>query len=268
MRTLVVGGTGTVGRPLTAELVRRGHEVRVLSRSGGTAGATGAVGYRGDVAAGTGVDEAVACVDAVVDCLNVETVRRGRAEAVLVRGTRRLLDAGAGAGVHHHVLLSIVGIDRIPYPYYAAKLRQEEAVTAGPVPSTVLRATPFHEFVATVARRGRVGPFVLVPRLRTAPVAAVEVARALADAVEGGPCGRAPDIWGPREEEFVDLVRVLLRARGDRGVVVPVVWPGRAGRAMRDGAQLPTGGRRGHQSFDEWLAEHHGPGGTGAAGRS
>jgi hypothetical protein len=164
------------------------------------------------VVAGIGVDEAVAGVDAVVDCLNVETVRRGRAEAVLVRGTRRLLDAGAAAGVHHHVLLSIVGIDRIPYPYYVAKLRQEEAVAAGPVPSTVLRATPFHEFVATVARRGRAGPFVLVPRLRTAPVAAVEVARALADAMEGGPCGRAPDVGGPGEEEFVDLVRVLVRA--------------------------------------------------------
>src|SRR3712207_7186059 len=49
--------------------------------------------------------EAVAGVDAVVDCLNVETVRRDRAEAVLVRGTHRLLDAGAAAGVHHHVLL-------------------------------------------------------------------------------------------------------------------------------------------------------------------
>ncbi len=268
MRTLVVGGTGTVGRPLAAELVRRGHEVRVLSRSGGTAGTTGVVGYRGDAAAGTGVGAAVAGVDAVVDCVNVGTVRRGRAEAVLVHGTRRLLDAEAAAGVRHHVLLSIVGIDRIPYPYYTAKLRQEEAVTAGPVPSTVLRATPFHEFVATVARRGRVGPFVLVPRLRTAPVAAVEVARALSDVVESGPCGRAPDLGGPREEEFVDLVRVLLRARGDRGIVVPVVWPGRAGRAMRDGAQLPTGGQRGHQAFDAWLAEHSGPDGARPAGRS
>src|SRR3712207_110975 len=81
--------------------------------------------------------EAVAGVDAVVDCLNVETVRRDRAEAVLVRGTRRLLDAGAAAGVHHHVLLSIVGIDRIPYPYYAAKLRRRRPIRR-PVVTIVL----------------------------------------------------------------------------------------------------------------------------------
>ena len=61
-----------------------------------------------------------------------------------MHGTRRLLEAEAAAGVHHHVLLSIVGVDKIPYPYYVAKLHQEEAVAAGPVPYTILRATPFH----------------------------------------------------------------------------------------------------------------------------
>ncbi len=161
---------------------------------------------------------------------------------MFVRGTRRLLDAERAAGVRHHVLLSVAGIDAIRYPYYQAKLRQEEAVAAGQVPYTVLRTTPFHEFVAAAVRRGRIGPFIVVPRLRTAPVAAAEVAHALADVAEGPPARRAPDLGGPRPEEFTDLARRWLRAHGVRGVVVPVTWPGSGGRAMRDGAQIPTEG--------------------------
>lgn len=256
MRLLVIGGTGTAGRPLVAELVHRGHQVRVLSTGGGTAGITGARGYRGDVVTGHGLGEAISGVDVVIDCMNVETMSRRRATATFVRGTRRLLDAERAAGVRHHVLLSIAGIDAIRYPYYQAKLRQEQAVAAGPVPYTVLRATPFHEFVAATVRRGRFGPFIVVPRLRTAPVAAAEVAHALADVAEDRPARRAPDLGGPRPEEFTDLARRWVRARGVRGLVVPVVWPGRGGRAMRDGAQIPTDGRRGRQTFDQWLAGH------------
>ena len=32
MRIAIAGGTGTLGRPVAAELSERGHEVRVLSR--------------------------------------------------------------------------------------------------------------------------------------------------------------------------------------------------------------------------------------------
>jgi uncharacterized protein YbjT (DUF2867 family) len=133
MRILVVGGTGTAGRPLVAELVHRGHEVRVLSIGGGTAGITGARGYRGDVVTGNGLDVAVRGTDVVVDCVNVETLGRRRATAMFVQGTRRLLDAEHAAGIRHHVLLSIAGIDAIRYPYYRAKLRQEQTVAACPL---------------------------------------------------------------------------------------------------------------------------------------
>jgi uncharacterized protein YbjT (DUF2867 family) len=132
-------------------------------------------------------------------------------------------------------------------------------VAGSPVPHTVMRATPFHEFVAAVARRGRLGRFVVVPRLRTNPVAAADVAAALADVVGGPPRGRTPDIGGPREEQFVDLVRKFLTSRGDDAMVVPVVWPGRAGRAMRDGAQMSAGGQQGRRTFEQWLAEQRLP---------
>lgn len=44
--------------------------------------------------------------------------------------------------------LSIVGIEKTSFGYYAAKLEHERAAASGPVPSTVMRATQFHELPA------------------------------------------------------------------------------------------------------------------------
>jgi uncharacterized protein YbjT (DUF2867 family) len=259
VRVLVIGGTGMAGRHVVAELVRRGHEVRVLSRRGGDAGVTGAEGRRGDVETGGGLAEALAGVEVVVDSSNVKTIRRQPAERQFVQGTRRLLAAEADAGVRHHVLLSIVGIDGVPYPYYEVKVRQEQLAGEGPVPATVLRATQFHEFVPQVAGYARLGPLLLAPRMLMQPVSLPEVAAALADAVEAPPAGRAPDVAGPRREQFPDLARRWLRSLGRRAVVVPVSWPGRAGRMMRAGVLLPgPGARLGSETFDTWLERQTG----------
>lgn len=253
MLTLVIGGTGTVGRLATAALAARGHEVRALSRHGGSA--PGVTGMVGDVTTGAGLRSALDGVRCVVDCGNVRTLGGVALEEYFVESTRLVGRLAAAAGVRHHVVLSIVGIDAVAFPYYQAKLRQERAVLAGPVPATVLRTTQFHEFVGQVLRRGRRGPVALVPSMLIQPVAAAEVAQALADLVDEGPAGRAPDVGGPRPERLPRLARRLLAYRGERAVVVPVRSPGRAGRAMRSGALLldEHGVVRG-PDFAHWLA--------------
>ena len=129
--------------------------------------------------------------------------------------TRHLLDAEQRAGAAHHVALSIVGIDRVRLGYYRGKLRQEEVISAGSVPWTVLRATQFHEFPAQTAARVP-GPLVPAPRMRTQTVAAREVAAELVRLATGEPVGRAPDIAGPEIAYLPDLLRRFLRARGGR----------------------------------------------------
>jgi uncharacterized protein YbjT (DUF2867 family) len=260
MRILVVGGTGTVGRPTVAELVRRGHDVRVLSRGSRDAGIPGATAVRGDLATGAGLTAAMDGVDGVVDTSNTGTLKEEPATAFFVGGTRRLLAAGREAGVRHHVLLSIVGVDRVPTGYYRAKVAQEQALArqeGAVVPSTVVRATQFHEFADQLAGRSRRGPFVLVPRMTVRPVSTAEVAAALADAVEGPAGGRAPDVAGPQVLQLPGMVRALLRATGRRGTVVPLPLPGRAGRRLSGGALLPVPGqpvREGRTTFAEYLA--------------
>jgi uncharacterized protein YbjT (DUF2867 family) len=159
--------------------------------------------------------------------------------------------------VRHQVLLSIVGLERVPFGYYQGKLRQEEVLAKdGEVPWTVLRATQFHEFAQQVLERVP-GPLAVVPRMRTQPVAAREVARHLVGLVLGPPQGMAPELAGPRVEEMTDMARRLLRARGQRRLLLPVRLPGRTGTAMAGGGNLPTGpGPRGTQTFDAWLAEN------------
>lgn len=252
MRVAVAGGTGLVGRYVVEELAAAGQEAVVLSRSRGVDLLTG----------GAGLDAALDGVDAVVDVSNVTTMSARKSVAFFDTVGRRLLDAGERAGVRHHVVLSIVGIDRVGLGYYQGKLRQEAVVKEGPLPWTVLRATQFHEFAGQTLDRVP-GPLALVPRMRTQPVAAREVAQHLVRLASAPAQGMAPDLAGPRVEQLVDMVRRLLRARHERRLVLPVRMPGAVGAAMTGDGQLPVAGApgtRGGQTFDEWLAEHVTPG--------
>ena len=238
----VAGGTGWVGRHVVESVRRLGHDPLVIARSTGV-----------DLTTGAGLDEALTGVDAVIDVTNIVTQNRGRATTFFRTATRHLLDAEERQGVAHHVLLSIVGIDRVGLGYYRAKLAQEDLVRAGAVPWTILRATQFHEFAAQMLGTGRIAA---IPSMLSQPVAAQEVADELVRLATSPPSGMAPELAGPREERVPDMARRLASARGRRGLVLTVPLPGATGRGMRTGALLPTDpGPRGTQTFDEWLRD-------------
>jgi uncharacterized protein YbjT (DUF2867 family) len=244
MRIAVAGGTGAVGRHVVDVVRERGHEAVVLSRSQGV-----------DLVSGEGVREAVRGADAVVDVASVQTRDSTASEEFFGSVTRGLLDAEQRESVGHHVALSIVGIDAAPEAYYAGKVLQERLVAEGVVPWTILRATQFHEFAQQIHGGVTVGPVTLVPRMRSQPVAAREVAERLVALVEAGPSGRVADLGGPEERRMVDMVRAYARRIGARGPVVQVPLPGAFGRAMRDGSLVAgPAADHGRQTFDEWLA--------------
>ncbi|MGH1556363.1 SDR family oxidoreductase [Streptomyces sp. L7] len=201
-------------------------------------------------------------MDAVIDVSNVTTTSAKKAVAFFDTVGHHLLDAGARAGVRHHVVLSIVGIDRVGLGYYRGKLRQEDVVKDGPLPWTVLRATQFHEFAAQTLDRVP-GPLAVVPRMRTQPVAAREVARHLGGTHPRSSPGHGPDLAGPRVEQLVDMVRRLLRARHELAEQpLPVQDAGRDPERRDDRGRATAGrgravqGPRGSQTFDEWLGSY------------
>lgn len=247
MRIAVAGGTGTVGRHVVDVVHERGHEPVILSRSAGV-----------DLVAGTGLAEALAGVDAVIDVASTQTLSDAESRAFFGAVTRNLLEAEAAAGVGHHVALSIIAVDLAPYGYYAGKVLQEELIVRGPVPWTILRAAQFHEFGSQLLRRMRFGPFVVVPRMQSQPVAAREVAERLVELATAAPAGRVHDLAGPRVERMAEMVRRSAAAEGVRALVVEVPIPGAYGRAMRDGTMLAgpgpgPGAQLGRQTFAEWV---------------
>ncbi|WP_150254097.1 SDR family oxidoreductase [Nocardiopsis deserti] len=244
MRIAVAGATGNIGSLTAAALERDGHEVVRVSRSLGT-----------DLESGRGLDEALSGVEAVVDAVNHAGTDRSEAVAFFGTTTRNLLSAEERAGVRHHVLLSIVGIDRVQgNPHYAGKREQERLVAEGPVPWTIVRATQFHDFAAMVAGwTERDGAAAIAPLL-VQPIAPADVADVLAETAVGRPRGRYPDVAGPETQDLVDMARRTHEARGRKVRLVPT-WSGPFGPEMAGDVLLPgEGARLTATTFDEWLA--------------
>lgn len=244
MRIAIAGGTGTIGQHIVAEVRARGDEPVVLARSQGV-----------DVLTGEGLDAALDGVDAVVDALNITTLKGSVATEFFEAATGNLFAAARRRDVRNAVIVSIVGIDRMPYEYYAGKLAQERVATASEVPWTILRATQFHDFARQILARASFGPLRVAPRARVQPVATREVAARVAELAAAPAVGRAPDYAGPREEQLDKMVRTYARRVGIRGSIPSVNIPGKQQRAMREGLGLPgPDAVLGTQTFAEWLA--------------
>ena len=244
MRIAIIGGAGTLGGHVTSELIARGHDVRVLSRRSQQ--------YPVDLTSGHGLAAAIEGCAAVIDASNASAPKR--AAQVLVEGSRRLLEAEEETGVPHHVGISIVGCERVPMGYYRVKAEQEQVISGGPVPWTLVRATQFHELIdmaLTAAARWRIVP---IPAGRLQTIAASEVARVVADVAEGEPRRGRVQAAGPQVTTIADLARTWVSATKQRALRVPVPVPGKLGRALRAGALTdPDADVLGQQTFADWL---------------
>jgi uncharacterized protein YbjT (DUF2867 family) len=249
MKVAVIGGTGTLGAPLVRLLAERGDEVRVLSRSGGDSLPTGATHHRADLISGEGLARGLDGVEVVVDAANSTK----SAEETFVAGTRRLLQAGSAAGVRHHLTISIVGCDRVPLSYYRAKTAQEQALAAGSLPWSLLRATQFHPLLDAIfsaaAKRG------LRPsgRAQLQPIDVTVVAARLAAAANAEPAGRLDAVAGPRIETLGELSATWKSARGGRSIPLRVPGIGKVGRALAAGELCDPAAAAPGPSFEEWL---------------
>lgn len=247
MKVVVLGGTGTLGRELVVRLQARGVETTAASRRTGV-----------DLATGDGLLEALTGADAVIHAASDPV----HAKRVDLRGTRKLLEALRRSERPAHVVyVSIVGCDANPYPYYRAKYACEEALMGGDgLPVTVVRATQFHSFVATVARSARpLGLGITVRGMAVQPIDVEWLAERLTVlATTAPPSGftRHPDLAGPERLSFANGVVTLAKhdnLRVRRVITFPAL--GGTARAFAAGTHLPgPGADLGGRSFTDWLA--------------
>jgi uncharacterized protein YbjT (DUF2867 family) len=213
----------------------------------------------GDLARAEGIDAAVSGIEVVVHC--AASLKRGENKAQL----QNLVRAARPAGVQHLVLVSVVGTDRVPivsgldraiFGYFALMSELEGAISGSRLPWSILRATQFYEAVLLIARGLSRLPVIPVPAgLRFQPVDTRDVAARLVELALGEPAGLAPDVAGPRIYAMDELVRAYLRSVGRRRLLLPVPIPGKAARAVREGAILAPERAVGRRTWEEFLAE-------------
>ncbi|MFE7098098.1 SDR family oxidoreductase [Streptomyces erythrochromogenes] len=245
MRIAVAGATGNIGARTVAVLERAAHDVVRISRSQGI-----------DLISGDGLDTALTGVDAVVDATSHEPADRDEAVAYFGAATRNLLAAEERAGVRHHVLLSIVGIDRVDgNAHYAGKREQERLVAAGPTPWTIVPFTQFHDFAATMTSWTERDGIAAIPPLLVQPIAPADVSDILAEIATGTPQGRYRDVAGPETQDLVDMARRTSDARGHAVKLVPT-WSSLLGPEMAGNVLLPSEDARiAPTTFDAWLTD-------------
>jgi uncharacterized protein YbjT (DUF2867 family) len=245
MRIAVIGGTGVVGRHTVEALRQAGHDSVVVARSRGV-----------DISTGEGLDDALVGVDTVIDVTNIQAPDAETTRSLFATATRNLLAAEQRARVRHHVLLSIVGIERLEgNAHLAGKRRQEQLLSDSPVPVTIQRATQFYEFAWQVVQWTRQGQVATVPPLLVQPIAAADVGDVLAEIATSAPQGRVADLAGPEPQDLVDMARRTLAARGESIRLIPSWRSGLFGVDAAGEVLLPgPEARLAPTTFDAWLA--------------
>ena len=206
MKIVVIGGTGLVGSKVTAALRGAGHDALAAAPSTGV-----------NTLTGEGLGAALEAADVVVDLANSPSFEPSAAMDFFRAHEKNLVAAEMRAGVDHHVALSIVGAERSPdNGYFQAKVAQEDAIKASGVPYTIIRSTQFMEFLGGIADAGQVDGVVKIATGLFQPIAADDVAAAVAEAATSAPRRGTIEIAGPERAPFDEIIRRYLEMMGDK----------------------------------------------------
>ena len=245
MKIVVIGGSGLIGKQLATLLRQAGHAVTAASPSSGVNAVTG-----------EGLSEALAGAQVVVDVSNSPSFEDEAVMHFFRTSTRNLLDASARAGVGHFVALSVVGAERVPASgYFRAKVAQEALIQEGRVPYTLVRATQFHEFLMSIAHVATEGQTVRLPSAPLQPIAASDVAAALAEVAVQAPVNGICEVAGPEAVPLDELIRRVFQARQDSREVVSDPRATYFGSPLEGDALIPgPGARIGKITLGQWLS--------------
>jgi uncharacterized protein YbjT (DUF2867 family) len=244
MKIVVIGGTGLIGSKVVEKLTQKGHQAIAAAPSTGV-----------NTITGEGLAEALSGAAVVVDVSNSPSFDEQTAMDFFQTAGRNLTAAEAGAGVRHHVALSVVGTDRMQDSgYFRAKLSQERQIKASPIPFTLVHATQFFEFVRAIAQFSTVGDAVRLPPVRFQPIAADDVASAVAAVALAEPANDTIEIAGPDTFTLDEPVRRALAHDGDPRKVIADPAAPYFGIKVSERTLVPVAGARlGATKFDWWL---------------
>jgi uncharacterized protein YbjT (DUF2867 family) len=244
MKVVVIGGTGLIGSTVVANLQAQGHDAVAASPNSGV-----------NTLTGEGLAEVLEGAAVVVDVSNSPSFEDAAVLEFFETSTRHILTAMAEAGAGHLVALSVVGSERLPDSgYMRAKVAQEKLVTTSEIPSSIVHATQFFEFLGRIADEATDDEMVRLPSVLFQPGAATDVAALVADVALDAPLMGTIETGGPEQFRFDELVRKHLAAHGDPRVVVADPHARYFDTALDQRSLVPgVGARLLPTTYDEWV---------------
>jgi uncharacterized protein YbjT (DUF2867 family) len=246
MKIVVIGGSGLIGSKLVNQLRGRGHQAVAASPNSGV-----------NTITGQGVAEALKGASVVVDVTNSPSWEDAAVLKFFETSTRNLLTSEAAEGVSHHVALSVVGTERmLESGYFRAKLAQEDLIKASSIPYSIVRATQFFEFVKGIADLSTQGNTIRLPSVLIQPMAADDVATAIARVAVGKPVNGTVEAGGPEQFHLDELIRRGLGAQKDPREVIADPQARYYGIKVSERTLVPdSGARLGETRFEDWLVQ-------------
>ena len=246
MKIVVIGGSGLIGSKVVAKLGAQGQQAVAASPKSGV-----------NTVTGEGLAKVLEGASVVVDVSNAPSWEDSAVLEFFRTSSRNLLAAEIAATVGHHVALSVVGSERLTESgYFRAKIVQEELIKASPIPYSIVRATQFYEFVKSIADSSTDGNTVCLPPALIQPMAADDVASAVAHVALGSPVQGTIEVGGPEEFRLDELVRRDLAARNDRRKVVTDPRARYSGVRVTERELLPSeSAQLAKTTFEDWLSK-------------
>jgi uncharacterized protein YbjT (DUF2867 family) len=245
VKIIVIGGTGLVGSKVVTKLRESSFEAVAASPNSGV-----------NTITGDGLAEVLAGASVVVDVSNSPSFEDAAVLAFFETSTRNLLAAEAAAGVQHHVALSVVGTERLTESgYFRAKIAQEKLIEDSEIPYSIIHATQFFEFMKSIADAATDGDTVRLAPVLIQPMAADDVATAVASVAVGAPVNGIIEVAGPERFRLDEFIRHGLSARDDPRSVIADPRSRYFGAKLDDQTLVPgDGARLAPTRFEYWLS--------------
>jgi uncharacterized protein YbjT (DUF2867 family)/nitrite reductase/ring-hydroxylating ferredoxin subunit len=244
MKIVVVGGRGRIGSRLIPMLARDGHDVVAASRRSGVDGVTG-----------EGLADALRGASVVIDVSDSPSFEDAAVMKFFKTSTHNLLACEAAAGVAHHLVLSVVGNERLLRSgYHRAKFAQEKLIKDASIPYSIVQTTQFFEFLMTIADAATHGNAVRLPPVLIQPIAADDVARTVAKIATRTPVNGTVEVGGPEPFYLHGVIQRDLGARNDPREVITDPQAHYFGTPLNERSLMPGDeAELGEIRFDEWL---------------
>ena len=244
MKIVVIGGTGLIGQKLVQILSKQNHEVLAASPSTGV-----------DTVTKKGLDRALENATIVVDVSNAPSLENQAVLEFFIASNKNLLVAEKKAGVHHHIALSVVGIQNLGQSgYFRGQIAQEELIKSANIPYTLIYSTQFFESIDQILKTFTMGSRIIMPPSLVQPIAAMDVAGFMADAILMSEVNSAFEIAGPQRFSMEQWAKRYQEAQSlDRPLLTDSKTPFFGAQVGADTLLPSNGAKRGETTFGQWL---------------